>query len=401
MAATPSPDAARAEALLAELVAARSPNPPGDERAVAAVIHEHARGIGLAAPTLHARAPERPNLIVTIGEGSPTLLVAGHTDTMPPGDLSSWQTDPYRLERVGDRLAGLGSADMKASLTAMLLAAERLVRDPPPVGSLTLVFSADEERGSAYGMEWLARQGLLSADAAVMAEPSSLRGASFERLFVAQRGSCVVWLTARGEPGHSGAAVPRERRASAAFAQALTALLESDPFDGLAHPVDGTTPTVNVATMVEGGMVPFAHPPSLRAVIEVRTLSGMSSAGVLAALRSVLDAAGLSERVSLALAEPPLDWIPPGETVADGPLLRAATGAWREILGRDPELGVLPAGTDSAHLDSVGIPALPTFGPGSLDVAHQPNESIAAADLVTAIDLLESLTRRFLSDAAA
>jgi acetylornithine deacetylase/succinyl-diaminopimelate desuccinylase-like protein len=401
MGATPSPDAARAEALLGELVAARSPNPPGDERAVAAVIVEQARALGLPPATLHGRTPERPNLILTIGEGSPNLLVAGHMDTMPPGDLGAWQTDPYRLERVGDRLVGLGATDMKASLAVMLLAAERIASEAPPAGSLTLVFSADEERGSAYGMQWLAAAGLLSADAAVMAEPSSLRGASFERLFVAQRGSCAVWLTAHGAPGHSAADVPRERRASAAFARALTALLASDPFAELRHPVDGTRPTVNVGTMVEGGMVPFAHPPSLRAMIDVRTIDGMTVQSVLAGLQSVIDGAGLAGRVSLDLGEPPIDWIAAGETVGDGPLRRAAAGAWRDVLGRDPELGVLPAASDSSHLDALGIPTLPTFGPGSLDVAHQPNESIAAADLVPAIDLLEALIRRFLSDPAA
>jgi acetylornithine deacetylase/succinyl-diaminopimelate desuccinylase-like protein len=401
MPATPSPDGAGAEALLAALVAARSPNPPGDERAVAAVIREQAEALGLPEPQLHALRPERPNLVFELGEGRPRLLLAGHMDTVPPGDLAAWRTDPYRLERVGDRLAGLGSADMKASLCAMLLAAARLQRDPPQAGSLVLVFSADEENGSAYGMQWLAAQGLVAADAAAMTEPSSLGSGAFERLNVAQRGSCVAWLVARGEPGHSGAHVARERRASFAFAAALRALLEADPFAGLAHPVDGTPPLVNVGTVVEGGMVPFAHPAELRAAVEVRTIAGMTRAGVLAALREVIEQAGLAERVAIEPAQPPIDWVPPGETVGEGPLLRAARGAWREVLQREPVLGVLPAATDSAYLDAVGIPALPTFGPGSLAVAHQPNESIAATDLPLAIDLFEALARRYAQEAAA
>ena len=93
--------------------------------------------------------------------------------------------------------------------------------------------------------------------------------------------------------------------------------------------------------------------------------------------------------------EPPTNWVPGGETVRDPALLRAAREAWRTVLGTEPALAVLPAGTDSAHLDAVGIPALPTFGPGTLAVAHQPNESLPAEDLFRAIDLFETLIRSY------
>src|SRR5207248_1826638 len=162
----------------------------------------------------HAREGKRPNLIFTPSQGRPHLMLAAHMDTVPAGNIGSWHTDPFRLEEVDGRLAGLGAADMKASVAAMLLAAARILRNPEPEGMLTLVFSADEENGSAYGMEWLASEGLLVADAAAMTEPSGIGMKSWERLFVAQRGHCVSWLVAGGEPGHSGAPVAREKRAS-------------------------------------------------------------------------------------------------------------------------------------------------------------------------------------------
>ena len=56
----------------------------------------------------------------------------------------------------------------------------------------------------------------------------------------------------------------------------------------------------------------------------------------------------------------------------------------------------MPAGTDSTHLNAAGIPALPAFGPGSLAVAHRPNESIAEADLIRSVDLFESLIRAYM-----
>jgi acetylornithine deacetylase/succinyl-diaminopimelate desuccinylase-like protein len=51
-------------------------------------------------------------------------MLAGHLDTMPPGNLSSWQTDPYELTRADDRLAGLGVADMKSGVAAGRRAAD-------------------------------------------------------------------------------------------------------------------------------------------------------------------------------------------------------------------------------------------------------------------------------------
>lgn len=387
---------AQAEALLARLVAAPSPNPPGDERAMADAVRAEVARLGLPEPACHARDARRPNLVLEIGAGAPRLLLGAHLDTMPPGDLAAWSSDPYRLTRRGDRLFGLGVSDMKGGIVATLLAAARLVASPEPRGTLVLALTADEEAGSAYGMEWLAQTGRLEADAAVMVEPSSLGERSFERLFVAQRGSCVATLVAHGRPGHSGQDVPRDERASAALAAGLTALLEQEAFPGLRHPIDGTRPLVNVATMIDGGEVPFAHPARLRATLEVRTIAGQTRAGVLEALRALLAARGLADRVTIEPAAAPLDWIPGGDDVTDARLLAAARAGWRVATGGEPELAVLPATTDSCHLQAIGIPTLPTFGPGSLAVAHQPDEWLAADDLPRAVAATEALVRHYL-----
>ena len=95
--------------LLAALVAARSPNPPGDERAVAGVVRAAARALGLPAPREYRRSAERPNLLIRIGDAgppAPRIMLVGHLDTMPPGNLGSWQTDPYELTGTDSGLDG-------------------------------------------------------------------------------------------------------------------------------------------------------------------------------------------------------------------------------------------------------------------------------------------------------
>jgi len=382
--------------LLGALIAARSPNPPGDERAVAGVVRDAIRILGLPEPTEYHRSAKRPNLLVRIGDSSPRLMLVGHLDTMPPGNLGSWETDPYALEHTGDRLAGLGVADMKSGVAAALLAAGRLVADPGWLGALDLLFVADEENCSDYGMKWLAGRQTLTADAAVILEPAGGEGAdSWARLFVAQRGSCVVRLTARGVPGHSAAQVPAGERAGVTLARAMAALAEADLFAGAVHPIDGTRPTVNIGTMVSGGITPFMHPESMTAIVEVRVIEGMSMRSVHDELRSAVSRAGLADRVEVTAAGAPHDWVPPSSAADADRLIGAAADAMRSVLGTEPGLGVLLGVTDSCWLAEAGIPTLPAFGCGSLAVAHRPNEWIHAGDLATAIDLTEALVRRY------
>ena len=382
--------------LLGALIAARSPNPPGDERAAAGVVRDAIRVLGLPEPAEYRRSPERPNLLVRIGDRGPRLMLVGHLDTMPAGNLGSWDTDPFTLERAGDRLAGLGVADMKSGLVAALLAAGRLLADPGWQGALDLLFVADEENCSDYGMKWLAGQGVLTADAAVILEPAGVDAdQSWSHLFVAQRGSCVLRLTARGVPGHSAAQIPAGERAGVTLARAMAALADADLFAGHAHPIDGTRPTVNIGTMVSGGITPFMHPESMTAIIEVRVIEGMTMAGVHDEIRSAVRRAGLADRVEVTAADPPHDWVPPSSALGADRLTGAAAHALRSVLGAGRDPGVLLGVTDSCWLTEAGIPTMPAFGCGSLAVAHRPNEWIHAGDLTRAIDLTEALVRRY------
>ncbi|HVX33295.1 MAG TPA: M20/M25/M40 family metallo-hydrolase, partial [Solirubrobacterales bacterium] len=160
-----SADTERVVELTGRLIAAPSPNPPGDEIAVAAVLREALAEAGLPEPRLIARDDARPNLLTTIdfGPGGRHLALCGHMDTKPVGD-AAWSVDPFRATVDGDRLHGLGSTDMKGALAAMVLAAARLAAEPPTAGRLSLAFVADEEDGAAFGAQHLVASGELDAD---------------------------------------------------------------------------------------------------------------------------------------------------------------------------------------------------------------------------------------------
>lgn len=105
-------------------------------------------------------AGPRTNLIASHSSGRPACGLYFHVDTVPAA--AGWETAPLRLERDGDRLIGLGAADMKGCIAAVLLALRAarvcgvaLAYDP------MLLFCTDEEGGLYPGIRYLAEQGRL------------------------------------------------------------------------------------------------------------------------------------------------------------------------------------------------------------------------------------------------
>src|SRR5690606_30050692 len=104
-----------------------------------------------------AKEPGRPNVIARLESGRPgrTLMLSGHLDTKDVGDPKAWSLDPLAGDVDAGRLRGRGSADMKASVAAMLVAAKTLENVSNWSGSLLLVLSADEEAGGTAGARYL------------------------------------------------------------------------------------------------------------------------------------------------------------------------------------------------------------------------------------------------------
>jgi len=112
-----------------------------------------------------AMEAERPNLVGEIGGGGQVLMLNGHIDTKPTGDLSEWSPGPYDPVIRDGRLSGLGSADMKGAVAAMVHAGAALIETGAPPGTLRVVLTADEEAGSRYGARFLAGRPEVAADA--------------------------------------------------------------------------------------------------------------------------------------------------------------------------------------------------------------------------------------------
>ena len=241
-----------------ELIATDSANPPGDERAVAQMVVDRLRDLGIDDVRTIGPEEERPSVLAEVegAKSGASLILSGHIDTKPAGDLTAWDTDPWDPVVSEGKLYGLGSGDMKAAVAAMTYAAAGLKKVGLPAGTLKLVFTADEEAGSVKGSKWLAEQGLLEADAAIIGEPSGVHQ-EWEALHLVSRGAALFKVIVRGTQMHSSI-TDRLPAINASVKMAeLMSRMDKDLKGCLTypeHPLSPLGPTVNVGVMVQGGV---------------------------------------------------------------------------------------------------------------------------------------------------
>ncbi|HUO87457.1 MAG TPA: acetylornithine deacetylase [Thermoanaerobaculia bacterium] len=353
-------------------------------------------GVVIARQGIDGGAKE--NLVVRLGPPADPavragLILSGHLDAVPAGD-SGWDSDPFTLTERDGRLHARGAADMKGFLAL----ATNLAREVDPArlaAPLVLLFTFDEEVGS-LGARMLAERwpdleeqiGPLPR-AAVIGEPTSLV------VVRAHKGHLKLRLTFRGRSAHSGYphlgvnAIEAAGRAVAALSELRAELAEETVASGAEFP-EVPFVALNAGTIAGGTAINVV---AERCVVEVgmRTLPGVDPMALAERVRA---------RAAAALAGGPaaeLDFAvisdsPPMDTPADAPLHRHLLAA----LGQRESKSVAYS-TDAGHLQELGLDCV-IFGPGGIEVAHQPNEFVPVAELVAARGHLEGLIDAFCRD---
>jgi acetylornithine deacetylase/succinyl-diaminopimelate desuccinylase family protein len=374
-------DPGRVRALLAQLIAADSTNPPGGEAAVVTVLAAHFERRGLRSVIADA-LPGRPNLSVSIGQGNgPVLLLNAHTDTMPAG--AGWTRPPFGASEQHGLVYGRGACDTKGGLAAMAEAIVALAEAGGLRGRVVLDCVADEEGGAAGTRAALAAG--RTADWAIVAEPTDLAIARVSN------GQLDVTVTLRGRAAHGS--TPDEGLSAIGAASELVSMIEAEHerLRPAAHPLLGPA-SLNVGT-IRGGVQASIVADECVLEIDRRILPGQSIESatadvdvLLTALRARRPGIDVTREVSLAIL--PVE-VPMSSAVVSA-LVEALAG-----LGATPRVTGLRATSDAAWLVEAGIPAV-VFGPGSLAHAHRPDEHVASADVVIAARVIEAAARRLL-----
>ena len=370
--------------LLVRLI--RTPSYPGVVRQEEAVAREiggflQARGIE---PRYQEVRDGRPNLLASAGgkRPGPHLLFCGHMDTVPPNTGNA--EDALAAVEKDGRLYGRGTVDMKGALAAMAGALVALKNAGEPVaGRVTLAAVADEEMES-IGAEKLILEGF-SADGAVIGEPTN------NRIAIGHRGLEWLQIDFLGRAAHGG--TPEAGLNAIAAAAHFVHLVESELIPALAKrrdPVLGP-PAINLGT-ISGGDQPSTVAAHCRIRLDRRWVTTETIEMVFedleGLLRRVREARpGLKTEISrmpggmATMVHGPVT-IPPGH-----PLVRAAETGLAELGRPSGPLTVFPAWTDASLISREGhIPSI-VWGPGGLEYAHSPEESILLADVYEAVRL--------------
>jgi acetylornithine deacetylase/succinyl-diaminopimelate desuccinylase-like protein len=195
--------------LLQRLIRFDTTNPPGNERECVAFIDGLLREAGIET-AIHAREPERPNLIARLGGrgAAAPLLLYGHVDVVSTAG-QTWQHEPFAAEVHDGYIWGRGAVDMKGGVAMMLAAFLRAKAEGlEPAGDVLFCALADEEGMSRFGAEWLVREHpeLFSGVRFAIGEFGGFTmhqsGRRFYPIQVAEKQVCTLIATIRGPGGH-------------------------------------------------------------------------------------------------------------------------------------------------------------------------------------------------------
>lgn len=358
-----------AHALARELIARRSVTP--EDGGCQALLAARLASAGFLCEDVSVNGVT--NLWARRGTARPVVCFAGHTDTVPPGPLEHWQSDPFVPTERDGRLFGRGAADMKSSLAAFVVALEQFVAEKPQhAGSLAVLLTSDEEGpsvdGTARVVERLKERGE-RLDYCLVAEPSSTRALG-DTLRIGRRGSLSATLTVRGVEGH--VAYPDLVRNPVHLLAPALAELATTEWDRGNESFPPTS--FQVSNLHAGTGVENIVPGSVEVMCNFRFSTASTEASLRERFEAVLRRYGLDYAVAWKLGGRPF-------LSKRGRLIEAVQRAVHSHTGRTPELSTGGGTSDGRFIVEI-CPEVVEFGPVNTTI-HKLNENIVLEELGT------------------
>ena len=319
--------------------------------------------------------------------GGRSLILNGHMDVVPPGDVAKWTRDPWGGEIEGDRLYGRGACDMKSGLASAVFAVQALQSIGVELqGDVMLQSVIGEESGGVGTLATIVRG--YRADACVIMEPMDLRIAPV------QTGALTFRLTVNGKAAHA-CMRPRGVSAITEFLPIAAALeqFNVDRHERYRDPLfddPSNIASLSIGT-VRAGDWPSTVPDLLVAEGRFGVFPNESVAEARAAFEAtVRDAA--STRPWLIDNPPVVEWVEgqfePGTTPKDAPIIERLSCSHEAVTGTPASLFGIPCGTDlRLFTRHAGIPTV-LYGPGNILNAHTADEYVSLDQVVTCTKVL-------------
>jgi succinyl-diaminopimelate desuccinylase len=355
-----------------------------DDAGCQALIAARLQRAGFACEAL--RFGEVDNLWATHGNAGPVLVLLGHTDVVPPGPREAWCSDPFVPSVRDGNLYGRGSADMKGSVAAFVVALERFVAaHPDHPGTIALLLTSDEEGDAIDGVRRVAatfeKRGQ-RIDWCITGEPSS-KSQLGDLLRVGRRGTLSATLTVHGVQGH--VAYPEKARNPIHAALPALAELTARRWD---EGFDSFPPTsLQVSNMHAGTGANNVIPGELQVLFNLRYNPTWRAEQLEQECETILVRHGVDYTIH---------WHRGGEPfhTPQGPLRAAARDVLARFAGGAPEESTGGGTSDARFIAPLGAQCI-EVGPVNASI-HKVDEHVSIADLERLPDLYLALMERLL-----
>ena len=319
--------------------------------------------------------------------GGRSLILNGHIDVVPEGDLSDWKDDPFSGVIRDGRLYGRGSTDMKGGTVSLLLAMDAVKSCGIKLKGDVIFQSVIEEESGGAGTLAAVLRGY-RCDGAIIPEPSSMK------IFPKQQGSMWFRISVKGRSAHGGT----RYEGTSAIEKMMLVIneiqqLEKERNERITDPLYEGVPIpipINVGK-IKSGQWPSSVPDL--AFIEGRM--GVAPNESLEKAKEEMDAclARLREKDEWFKHHPVrIEWFGgnwlPGNMDVDHPLIQSLSDSYRQVKESPPVIEASPWGTDGGILSTIGDTPAVVFGPGTTEAAHDSNEYIILENVFQAAEII-------------
>ncbi len=336
--------------------------------------------------------PDVDNLYARYGTEAPNFCFAGHTDVVPPGELSEWSVDPFGSIIKDGMLIGRGAADMKAAIACFAAAAQRILKakDGSLNGSISFLITGDEEgpaiNGTKKVLEWMAENGE-RIDHCIVGEPTNPNQLG-EMVKIGRRGSFTGYLTVLGTEGH--VAYPHLADNPIPHLVAMMAALDELHLDGGSEHFQASN--LEFTTVDVGNPATNVIPQTAKTTFNIRFNTPHTLDGLDHLIRETLDKVATERGIKYHLdarknSEPFL--------TEEGDFSHLIANAVEKHAGRKPEMSTT-GGTSDARFIKNYCPVA-EFGLIS-QTMHKIDEQVPVADINALANIYESVLSGYFGD---
>ena len=319
--------------------------------------------------------PNRPNIIAeVVGNNSgKVIMLNGHIDTVPIGDIDKWSVDPYGGNIKNNKLFGRGATDMKGSIASMIIAIKYMMNNITNFNGKIIFTGVMAEETTGIGTQKVVEDNI-KADMAIVGEPSD------EKIYRAHKGTMWFNLFSYGKLEHSSES---DSGSNNAIINMMKLIEEINKISKELEMIDNDLvghPTINVG-LIEGGTKQNMIADSCKVSIDRRVLPGEDPDKILDELRVRFNKLRSTDsRLEFDIKK---DTIREAVEVSESEqIVQELKKALNKVFNKDTIVSGMKATTDMSILVNQGkIPSV-IYGPGFIKQAHTIDEFIEVERLI-------------------